>query len=291
MRSFSFARTAAAILAATTCCTMQAVSAAQPPSIDDALRQIEAYAPQALQEQGAPGMSLAITDRTHTLRILTLGYANLDAKTPVTASTRFPIGSITKGMTALALMQLHDEGRFDPARPVRTYLPWFSIASGGKTIYAHQLLSHTGGTPDDFSFSPGYMFSVADLRNAHTIFTPGTSWSYSNDGLATTGAILETLDGRPWAQSLQTRVFDALGDTVRRGAGLRLRGLQYHDAAQPTSHRLGSGRFRRSRRIRDLNTRGYGQVYAADFELGCERRRKTRALAIKLRDVDDAGPE
>jgi CubicO group peptidase (beta-lactamase class C family) len=57
------------------------------------------------------------------------------------------------------------------------------------------------------------MYSVAALRNAHTIFPPGTSWSYSNDGLATTGAILETLDRRPWAQSLQTRVFDALGMT------------------------------------------------------------------------------
>jgi CubicO group peptidase (beta-lactamase class C family) len=213
MRSFSFARTAAAILAASICCTMQGVQAAQPPSIDDALTQIQTYATQALQEQGAPGMSVAITDRTHTLRILTIGYANLDAKTPVTLSTRFPIGSITKGMTALALMEMHDQGRFDPARSVRSYLPWFSINSGGKTIFAHQLLSHTGGTPDDFSIAPGYLFSVADLRGAHTIFSPGTSWSYSNDGLATTGAILETLDARPWAQSLQTRVFDALGMT------------------------------------------------------------------------------
>jgi CubicO group peptidase (beta-lactamase class C family) len=211
MRSFSFARTAAAILAASICCTMQAVPAAQPPTMDDALRQIAAYAPQALSEQGAPGMSVAITDRTHTLRILTLGYANLDAKTPVTASTRFPIGSITKGMTALALMETRDSGRFDPARPVRAYLPWFSIDSGGKPIFAHQLLSHTAGIPDDFSIAPGYLYSVAALRGAHTIFPPGTSWSYSNDGLATTGAILASIDRRPWAQSLQARVFDRLG--------------------------------------------------------------------------------
>ncbi|HKU67383.1 MAG TPA: serine hydrolase domain-containing protein [Candidatus Baltobacteraceae bacterium] len=196
--------------AASICSGAGGVHAAPAPSVDDALRQIEAYAPQALEEQGAPGMSVAITDRTHTLRILTVGFANLDAKIPVTASTRFPIGSITKGMTALALMEAHDEGRFDPAKPVRAYLPWFSIHSGGRTIYAHQLLSHTGGTPDDFSFSPGYMYSVAALRGAHTIFAPGTSWSYSNDGLATTGAILSTIDGRPWAQSLQSRVFDAL---------------------------------------------------------------------------------
>lgn len=181
--------------------------------MDDALAQIAAYAPQALAEQGAPGMSVAITDRTHTLKIITAGYANLDAKTPVTPSTRFPIGSITKGMTTLSLMEARDEGKFDPAKPVQAYLPWFSIHSGGKTIYMHQLLSHTAGVPDDYTFSNGYMYSVAALRNAHTIFPPGTSWSYSNDGLATTGAVLSTIDHRKWADSLQARVFDRLGMT------------------------------------------------------------------------------
>ncbi len=211
MLSFRFSKMLATIVAVSLCVGPHTAAAAATPSMDDALRQIETYATQALQEQGAPGMSVAITDRTHTLRILTLGYANLEAKVPVTASTRFPIGSITKGMTALALMELHDAGRFDPSRPVRAYLPWFSIGSSGKTIFAHQLLSHTAGIPDDYSLSPGYMYSVAALRGAHTIFAPGTSWSYSNDGLATAGAILSTLDAKPWAQSLQMRVFDALG--------------------------------------------------------------------------------
>ncbi len=211
MRSSLYRRIAAGIAVAAAFSSIVPAIAAQPPSMDDALRNIEAYAPQALQEQGAPGMSVAITDRRHTLRIITLGYANLEAKTPVTGSTRFPIGSISKGMTALALMELRDEGKFDPAKPVRTYLPWFSIHSGGKVVYAHQLLSHTAGFPDDFSIAPGYLYTVAALRNAHTIFNPGASWSYSNDGLATVGAIQAALDGKPWADSLQARVFDALG--------------------------------------------------------------------------------
>ena len=211
MRRIQPAKIVAFVTTLSLCCGTPAAHAAQPPTIDDALRQIEAYAGQALQEQGAPGMSVAITDRHRTLRILTVGYANIDAKTAVTAATRFPVGSITKGMTALALMQKRDEGQFDPSRSVQSYLPWFSINSGGKTVYVHQLLSHTAGFPDDYSFSPGYMFSVADLRKAHTIFAPGTSWSYSNDGLATTGAILSAIDGRPWAQSVQERVFDKLG--------------------------------------------------------------------------------
>lgn len=184
-----------------------------PPSMEDALKQIEAFAPQALQEQGAPGMTVAITDRTHTLRIITLGYANLDAKTRVTPDTRFPIGSITKGMTALSLMELRDAGKFDPGKPVKAYLPWFSIKSDGVPVLAHELLSHTAGLPDDYTFAPGFMYSVAALHDAHTTFTPGTHWSYSNDGFATVGAIASALDGRAWADSLQTRVFDALGMT------------------------------------------------------------------------------
>lgn len=188
-------------------------AAAAGPTIDDALRQIETYASQALQEQGAPGMSVAITDRQHTLRILTFGYANLDAKAPVTAQTRFPIGSITKGMTALGLMELHDQKRFDPRAPVRDYLPWFALSPANDVIYAHQLLSHTAGVPGDYSFSPGYLYSVAALRRTHTTYRPGTSWAYSNDGLATAGAMLAAIDGKPWADSLQARVFDALGMT------------------------------------------------------------------------------
>src|SRR5579863_4335009 len=111
----------AALTLAAAFLSVPSANAAAPPTMDDAFRQIQTYAPQALQEQGAPGMSVAITDKRHTLRILTLGYANLDAKTPVTPQTRFPVGSITKGMTALALMEARDQGRFNPASPVRTY--------------------------------------------------------------------------------------------------------------------------------------------------------------------------
>jgi D-alanyl-D-alanine carboxypeptidase len=181
------------------------------PSIDDALAAIRAYAPRAMAEQGTPGLSVAITDRTHTLAILTLGYANLDAKTPVTPQTRFAIGSITKSMTTLALLELRDAGRLDLDAPVQRYLPWFSIDSGGKPVLVHELLSHTAGIPDDYSASPSYAYGIWALRQAHTLFAPGTAWSYSNDGFATLGAVLAALDGRNWADSLQARVLGPIG--------------------------------------------------------------------------------
>ncbi|HEY1654618.1 MAG TPA: serine hydrolase domain-containing protein [Candidatus Tumulicola sp.] len=181
------------------------------PTLDDALAAIAAYAPVAMAAQGTPGLSLAITDRTKTLRILTLGYADAATRAPVTPASRFAIGSITKSMTALALMQLYDAGTLSLGAPVRRYLPWFAIDSGGTPILVHELLSHTAGIPDDFSLENGYRYDVTALRAAKVSFEPGTAWSYSNDGFATAGAILAQLDRRAWSEALQARVFDPLG--------------------------------------------------------------------------------
>ncbi|MFY9738590.1 MAG: serine hydrolase domain-containing protein [Candidatus Cybelea sp.] len=184
------------------------------PTLSDALDAIAAYAPRAMQEQGTPGLSVAITDRNATLRIITLGDANRDAQTPVTPQTRFPIGSITKSMTALALLELYDAGRLNLDAPAREYLPWFAIHTLGGPILVHELLSHTAGTPDDFSAEIGYTYDILALRAAETRFAPGTSWSYSNDGYATAGAILARLDGRSWADAVRARVLQPLGMTA-----------------------------------------------------------------------------
>jgi D-alanyl-D-alanine carboxypeptidase len=183
------------------------------PTLSQALDAIAAYAPQAMREQGTPGLSVAITDRNGTLRIITLGYANRDSQTPVTPGTLFAIGSITKSMTALALLQLHDAGKLDLDAPVRRYLPWFAIESLGGPILVHELLSHTAGLPDDFSSEPGYLYQIVALRNAKVLFGPGTSWAYSNDGYAAAGAVLAKLDGRFWEQSLTARVLQPIGMT------------------------------------------------------------------------------
>ncbi len=183
---------------------------AQTPSIDDAIAAIRAYAPTALSQQGAPGMSLTITDRAKTIAIITEGVADLASRAPVTADTRFPIGSISKSMTALALLQLHDQGKVDLNAPVRRYLPWWTLKNSDRPVLVHQLLSHTGGVPDDYTFEPTG-FALAALRGARPLFQAGTAWSYSNDGFATVGAIVEAVTGRPWQDAIENTVFGPLG--------------------------------------------------------------------------------
>jgi CubicO group peptidase (beta-lactamase class C family) len=114
-------------------------------------------------------------------------------------------------MTALALMQLVDAGKLDLQAPVARYLPDFRIASGDKPIRVHELLSHTAGIPDDYSAPYGFRDAIYNLRATQVLFAPGTSFSYSNDGFATAGAVLSTLDHRRWSDSVQRRVFDPLG--------------------------------------------------------------------------------
>ncbi|HET9096127.1 MAG TPA: serine hydrolase domain-containing protein, partial [Candidatus Baltobacteraceae bacterium] len=116
--------------------------------MDQALARIGEYAPQALQEQGAPGMVVAVTDGSRTLRIYPVGYADLAAKVPVTERTRFGIGSLSKSMTSTALLELRDAGRFDPQRPVTAYLPWFYVHTRWRAITPHDLFTHTSGLPD-----------------------------------------------------------------------------------------------------------------------------------------------
>lgn len=196
-------------MAALLICAAPASAASGSAPMDEALARIAQYAPQALAEQGAPGMVVAITGATHTLRIIPVGYADLDSRTPVREDTRFGIGSLSKSMTATALLELRDAGRFDPQRPVTAYLPWFSIHTRWRPITSHDLFTHTGGLPDG-GLSTG-LSAVYALRDWMTGFAPGTHWSYSNVGYDTLGAILETLDRADYPQIMRTRVFAPIG--------------------------------------------------------------------------------
>ena len=67
--------------------------------------------------EGDVALVVAITDRDRLLMTASHGYADIDRRVPAAPDTRFAIGSISKSFTAVALMQMSDEGRFDPDAP------------------------------------------------------------------------------------------------------------------------------------------------------------------------------
>ncbi len=214
MQRSSFVRAACAFARARLLRSSRPGERRKQPALDAALDAIAAYAPRAMHEQGTPGLSVAITDRTQTLRIITLGYANRE-----TPNARHAADSLRDRLDHQV-----DDGACAAATPRRrtARLERAGAALSAVVLDRKRKSPRCSCTscfriPADFPtiFPPrsATEYDIVALRRARTIFPPGTAWSYSNDGYATLGAILAQLDGRAWSDSLQARVFAPIGMT------------------------------------------------------------------------------
>ena len=141
------------------------------------------------------------------------------AGTGTGADSPFLIGSVTKVFTAVAIMQLCEEGKIDLDKPVSEYLPDFRITqrfpdSGPITIRA--VLTHHAGIPSDsylnkFSRKPGDFNTVLDYLNAgYTCYPVGKIWAYSNLGYAMLGIVIERVSGMKYEEYVASRIFEPL---------------------------------------------------------------------------------
>jgi D-alanyl-D-alanine carboxypeptidase len=174
-------------------------------NIDDAVRV-------RMERRRIPGLTLGLTDKDGTLLIRSYGYAELASRQPVTSDTLFEIGSIGKTFTAVAILQLVDEGRLDLHAPVNRYLPWFAVPqpAGHEPIAIAHLLSHTAGIVAGIDGTPEAAFQVWSLRDSPTFSAPGERFHYSNVGYKALGLVLETVEGRPYREIIRARVLDPL---------------------------------------------------------------------------------
>src|SRR3970040_2275197 len=97
-------------------------SLTQPAEIDFAA--IDAYVTEQMNNLGIPGMALGIVQDGQITHLQGFGVADSSGRA-VTPQTPFYLGSVTKSFTALAVMQLVEEGQVDLDAPVQKYLPWF----------------------------------------------------------------------------------------------------------------------------------------------------------------------
>ncbi len=140
------------------------------------------------------------------------GHADVGAGRPVAPNTLFEIGSIGKAFTACCVLQLVEEGRLDLDAPVATYLPWFAVRSSfDAPITVHHLLTHTAGITRGADITSNSLFDVWSLRHTEATLAPGSRFWYSNVGYRVVGAVLEAVEGRPYAEILRERVLDRIG--------------------------------------------------------------------------------
>lgn len=158
-----------------------------------------------------PGLVIGITDRRQLRTVIVHGYADLKAHRPLTADSRFAIGSVSKAFTAIALMQLAQENRFDPHVPVSRYLPSFTLHSTFAPITGRDLLSHTSGLPDYLPDSASSRYATIELHDFEPAYAPGAHWWYSNTGYQLLGYVLENVEHDRYTRIVQRRVLDPLG--------------------------------------------------------------------------------
>ena len=182
---------------------------AQDPKLAGALAAIRAYAQAHLDHFRLPGMTLGLTTPDGFSTVMNFGFANADARTPITPETLFQIGSISKLINAALIHQFASEGRLRLTDRISDLLPAIPLPSGN-AIQVQHLLDHVAGIPGDApAFPDGGLW---------TAYPPGAHWHYSNTGYDILGKLLEHLGGKPLARLAADRLFTPLGMRRTRGA-------------------------------------------------------------------------
>lgn len=222
---------------------------------------LEAHIGSMMGRYRTPGLAVAAA-RDGTLEFGGgFGYRDLESRLPPTVDTVFPVASVTKSFTALAIMQLQDEGRLSVTDPVIKYLPEFRTPDPVSTsrITIHHFLTHTAGLPPLpsrwFAFArdvardldpgdiPVQLNSRAPIDTYEQLMEfivdtqwiplgpPGRFMSYSNEGYALLGAIIERVSGLPYSQYIRRHILSPLGlrhtgfDTEMPGEGMEVTAL------------------------------------------------------------------
>src|SRR3989442_763989 len=188
-------------------------AAQDPPALQAAWRHLDVFVRREMREQNLPGVSLALTDRQRLLHVATYGYANLNARRPLTPDHLLEIGSITKSFTSIALLQLRDEGRFDPQAPVTQYLPWVKVQTPYAPITPHDLMTHAAALPRDRDDIPSSLYQAVALSERVVGEAPGKHFRYSNIGYQVLSYMLEEISGKSYAEIIRTRILEPLGMT------------------------------------------------------------------------------
>ncbi|GAA3746883.1 serine hydrolase domain-containing protein [Plantactinospora mayteni] len=214
---------------------------------------IQARVAVLLAEHGIPSAAIGVLHAGE-LTELAVGVKNVETREPATIDTVYQCGSMTKTWTALAFMQLVDEGKIDLDEPVRTYLPGFTVAdpeTSAKVTPRH-LLHHTNGIEEAYG-DPGedddvYERMADNIADAPQVFPTGHTHGYSAAlGYAILARILEVLDGKRWDDVMRDRLFDPMGltstsswreqvDETRAATGHLIRSLDEGPIVTPVDH-------------------------------------------------------
>jgi CubicO group peptidase (beta-lactamase class C family) len=147
------------------------------------------------------------------------GLADLAGGTPMAPDSIFWIASMTKPVTAVAVLMLEEEGKLSVDDPVSKYLPEIGslkLPDGQPAaITLKHLLTHTAGmpeaTPEQYRTARTLAEVIPFYAGRTVAFPPGTKWQYCQSGINSLGRVVEVVSGESFAGFLAKRIFGPLG--------------------------------------------------------------------------------
>lgn len=183
---------------------------AQTSKIDDYLNSV-------FKEHVVPGFSVVVVDNNKIIYSKGFGKEKIANQKPFTPNTVSSIGSLTKSITALAIMQLAEEGKMELDKPIYHNLPWFRTVNKQRSdkITTRMLLNHTSGLRA--KFSPEYDLSdqsieemTKKLKGSFISLEPGSKYEYSNLGYSIAGLIINKVSGLSYSDYIEKNIFRPL---------------------------------------------------------------------------------
>lgn len=197
---------------------------AAPPRIKQgdtaaALDQLRLWLNERTRRRPQANLSVAVLDGDAVTFAGGYGMANPERVLPATEHIRYRAGSVSKVFTAMAALQLAEQGRLNLDAPLADVLPGFRMRSrfaNAGPVTPRQILRHRAGLPTDWaqgmwSDTPEpFSGLVAHLQDEYLAHPPGQLYAYSNVGFSLLGAAIERITGEPFARWMQDQILHPL---------------------------------------------------------------------------------
>jgi CubicO group peptidase (beta-lactamase class C family) len=187
------------------------------------IRQLTAEYDRMLSEkfrQGETGCATLVAKDGQIIYKKAFGMADLELNVPMQPEMVFRIGSITKQFTAVAILQLMEQGKLSLQDDITKYIP--DYPTHGYNITIEHLLTHTSGIKSYTDVREFQKYERQDMKPEEAIntfknlpmeFAPGTKWNYNNSGYFLLGYIIEKVSGKTYQEYIDENFFKPLGMT------------------------------------------------------------------------------
>jgi CubicO group peptidase (beta-lactamase class C family)/predicted glycoside hydrolase/deacetylase ChbG (UPF0249 family)/lysophospholipase L1-like esterase len=201
--------------AATVCARQESPGRETPPALPAISERLRPF----IDNHEISGATTLVATPDRIVHLDAAGKADIAEGKPMRPDTIFWIASMTKPITAAAVLMLQDEGKLSVDDLVEKHLPEFkdvkTPAGNPARLTIRHLLTHTSGMADVSRDQARTITTLAGLIPLHVAkplaFEPGAKWAYCQSGINTAARIVEVVSGQPFDEFLEQRLFSPLG--------------------------------------------------------------------------------